>query len=94
MGEFFRKLGKICAKILKNTIGGRKLWGYFSRNLGKICANFQKQYWWEETMGECFQKIGEDMREFQKETILAGGNYGGISPEIWRRYARISKEQY
>ena len=34
------------------------------------------------------------MREFQTETILAGGNYGGISPEIWRRYARISRKQY
>ena len=47
-------------------------------------------------MGEFFQKFGEGMRKFPKNTIglLAGGNYGGIFPEVWRRYARISKKQY
>ena len=35
-----------------------------------------------------FEKI---CARFQK-TLLAGGNYGGIFPEIWGRYARISKK--
>ena len=40
-----------------------------------------QEYWREEIMGDFFQKFGEDMRQFQKETILAGGNSGGIFPK-------------
>ena len=48
---------------------------------------YQKtQYWQEETMGEFFQKFGEGVREY-----LTGGKKGEFLPEIWRRYARISK---
>ena len=55
---------------------------------------FQKtllDYWREETMGEFFQKFGEDMREFLKSNI-GGRKLWGVFPEIWSRYARISKK--
>ena len=64
--NFSRNLEKACANIWQ----GENYGGISSRNLEKICANFKrKQYWWEETMGEFFQKFREDMREFQK-TLL------------------------
>ena len=45
-------------------------------------------------MREFFEELGEGMREFQKETILEGGNNGGIFRGIRRRYERTSKTQY
>ena len=41
-------------------------------------------------MGEFFEKFGGYAQK--KETILAGGKYGGNFPEIWRKYAQDSKQ--
>ena len=70
-GIFLRNLEKICAHFQKTILAGGNYREISCQNLEKRCA----KYWRQETLGEFFQKFGEDMREFQK-AILAGGNDG------------------
>ena len=92
MGEFSRNVEKVCAKILKDTIGGRKLWGNVSRNLEKICANFRRNNMGGRKLwGNFSRNLGKICANFQKNNI-GGRKLWGNFPEIWRRYARIAKE--
>ena len=59
-------------------------------------------------MGEFFEKFGEDLGNHEgnvpetwrrdvrisKKTVLAGGNYRGIFPEIWRNMRENSQQHY
>ena len=90
-GEFFPKIGEDMREYQKKRYWQEETMGEFFQKFGEGMREYLAG---GKLRGNFFQKFGEDMREFQKETILVGGNYGGIFPEIWRGYARISKKQY
>ena len=90
-GNFSKNLEKICANFQKEYWREETM-GEFFQKFGEDMCEFPKNNIGGRKLWGIVPEIGEDMCEFQKETILEGGNNGGIFRGIRRRYARISKQ--
>ena len=96
MGDVFQKFGEGMRKFPKKNIDGRNYGGRFPeiwRRDAQISKKTLLDYGGG-NYGGFFQKFGKGMREFQKKQYWREEIMGEIFPEIWRRYARISKKHY
>ena len=50
--NFSRKLERVCVDFQKAVLAGGKDGGIFPEILSRFVSISQKQYWWEETMGD------------------------------------------
>ena len=93
-GNFSRNWEKVCANFRRNNILAGGNHGGIFQKFGEDMREFPNHNIGGANYGGVFYRNLEQVCANFKAIILAGGNYWGIFPEIWRRHERTSKKQY